>query len=163
MIPGIYSCHRRGHAGCHEQVLSLAIRFLTYVSPCLTDPIMRLTLLNWHLRLPVQWHSRRHEKADPVLLEPIMKVDVQTPDDYLGDVIGDLNSRRGRIEAWRLVQRAQRTCVRTSVRMFGYATDRRDHVPRAMLPTPCRPHTMRRFPRVCRKRLQRVARQEAKA
>ncbi|HOA90457.1 MAG TPA: elongation factor G [Bacillota bacterium] len=37
-------------------------------------------------------------KANPVLLEPVMKVDVTTPDDFLGDVIGDLNSRRGRIE-----------------------------------------------------------------
>ena len=37
-------------------------------------------------------------KADPVLLEPIMKVDVTVPEEYMGDVIGDLNSRRGRIE-----------------------------------------------------------------
>ena len=37
-------------------------------------------------------------KADPVLLEPVMKVEVTVPEDYMGDVIGDLNSRRGRIE-----------------------------------------------------------------
>ena len=37
-------------------------------------------------------------KADPVLLEPIMKVDVTVPEEYMGDVIGDLNSRRGRIK-----------------------------------------------------------------
>ena len=37
-------------------------------------------------------------KADPVLLEPIMAVEVRTPEEYMGDVIGDLNSRRGRIE-----------------------------------------------------------------
>ena len=36
-------------------------------------------------------------KADPVLLEPIMRVEVETPDEYMGDVMGDLNSRRGRI------------------------------------------------------------------
>jgi len=38
------------------------------------------------------------KKADPVILEPIMKVVVTVPEDYMGDVIGDLNSRRGRIE-----------------------------------------------------------------
>ena len=38
------------------------------------------------------------QKAAPVLLEPIMKVEVTTPEDYMGDVIGDINSRRGRIE-----------------------------------------------------------------
>ena len=43
------------------------------------------------------------KKADPVLLEPIMKVDVQTPDDYLGDVISDLNARRGGLKAWKPV------------------------------------------------------------
>ena len=37
-------------------------------------------------------------KASPVLMEPMMKVDVTTPDDYVGDVIGDINSRRGRID-----------------------------------------------------------------
>ena len=37
-------------------------------------------------------------KADPVLLEPIMKVEVTVPEEYMGDVIGDINSRRGRIE-----------------------------------------------------------------
>ena len=38
------------------------------------------------------------QKAAPILLEPIMKVEVTTPEDYMGDVIGDINSRRGRIE-----------------------------------------------------------------
>ena len=38
------------------------------------------------------------QKASPILLEPIMKVEVTTPEDYMGDVIGDINSRRGRIE-----------------------------------------------------------------
>ncbi len=38
------------------------------------------------------------KKADPVLLEPIMKVEVTMPEEYMGDVIGDINSRRGRIE-----------------------------------------------------------------
>ncbi len=38
------------------------------------------------------------KKADPVILEPIMKVDVDVPDEYMGNVIGDLNSRRGAIQ-----------------------------------------------------------------
>ena len=66
------------------------------------------------------------KKADPVLLEPIMKVDVQTPDDYLGDVIGDLNSRRGRIEG--MEARSGGHSVHAFVplsEMFGYATDLR--------------------------------------
>ncbi|NLU31645.1 MAG: elongation factor G [Clostridiaceae bacterium] len=66
------------------------------------------------------------KKADPVLLEPIMKVDVQTPEDYLGDVIGDLNARRGRIEG--MEPRAGGHSVRAFVplsEMFGYATDLR--------------------------------------
>ena len=62
-------------------------------------------------------------KANPVLTEPIMKVTVTTPDDYLGDVIGDLNSRRGQIESMEPVAGAQQ--IKASVplsEMFGYAT-----------------------------------------
>lgn len=65
-------------------------------------------------------------KADPVLLEPIMKVDVSTPDDYMGDVMGDLNSRRGRIEG--MEARAGGQSIHSFVplsEMFGYATDLR--------------------------------------
>ncbi|MCB2290303.1 elongation factor G [Clostridium sp. CS001] len=62
-------------------------------------------------------------KADPVLLEPIMKVEVTVPEDYMGDVIGDLNSRRGRIEGMDSVAGAQviRAMVPLS-EMFGYST-----------------------------------------
>ena len=65
-------------------------------------------------------------KADPVLLEPIMKVDVTTPDEYMGDVMGDLNSRRGRIEGMDAISGAQNihSFVPLS-EMFGYATDLR--------------------------------------
>lgn len=66
------------------------------------------------------------KKADPVLLEPIMRVDVQTPDEYLGDVIGDLNARRGRIDG--MEPRGGGHNVRAFVplsEMFGYATDLR--------------------------------------
>jgi elongation factor G len=65
-------------------------------------------------------------KAKPVLLEPIMHVEVVTPDDYLGDVVGDLNKRRGRVEG--MEQRGTSQVVRAQVplsEMFGYATDLR--------------------------------------
>ena len=62
-------------------------------------------------------------KADPVLLEPIMKVEVIVPEDYMGDVMGDLNSRRGRIEGMEAQAGAQviRAFVPLS-EMFGYST-----------------------------------------
>ena len=65
-------------------------------------------------------------QASPVLLEPIMAVEVVTPEDYMGDVIGDLSSRRGRIEG--MEQRANSQVVKAQVplaEMFGYATDLR--------------------------------------
>jgi elongation factor G len=64
--------------------------------------------------------------ASPVLLEPIMSVEVVTPDDYMGDVIGDLSSRRGRVEGMEQVGNSQ--AIRALVPladMFGYATDLR--------------------------------------
>ena len=65
-------------------------------------------------------------KAKPVLLEPIMAVEVVTPEDYMGDVIGDMNSRRGRVGG--MEQRGNSQVVRAQVplsEMFGYATDLR--------------------------------------
>ena len=62
-------------------------------------------------------------KADPVLLEPIMKVEITVPEEYMGDVIGDVNSRRGRIEG--MDSRAGAQVIRAFVplaEMFGYAT-----------------------------------------
>jgi elongation factor G len=62
-------------------------------------------------------------KADPVLLEPIMRVDVIVPDDYLGDVIGDLNARRGRIEGMDDRNGAKAIIAKVPLsQMFGYAT-----------------------------------------
>jgi elongation factor G len=64
------------------------------------------------------------KRAKPVLLEPVFKVEVVTPDDYLGDVIGDLSRRRGRVEAQE--PRGNAMAVTASVplsEMFGYATD----------------------------------------
>ena len=66
------------------------------------------------------------KKADPVLTEPIMKVVVITPDDYMGDVIGDINSRRGQIQSMEPVAGAQQiTSMIPLSEMFGYATDLR--------------------------------------
>ena len=65
-------------------------------------------------------------KAKPALMEPIMAVEVVTPDEYMGDVIGDLNSRRGRIE--NLGQRNDAQVINALVplsEMFGYSTDMR--------------------------------------
>jgi len=65
-------------------------------------------------------------KANPVLLEPVMKVEVVVPEEYMGDIIGDLNARRGRIEA--LESRGGAQVIRGYVplaQMFGYATDLR--------------------------------------
>ncbi|WP_019875544.1 elongation factor G [Sporichthya polymorpha] len=65
-------------------------------------------------------------KADPVLLEPMMSVEVRTPEDYMGDVIGDLNSRRGQIQAMEEAfgMRVVRALVPLS-EMFGYVGDLR--------------------------------------
>ncbi len=66
------------------------------------------------------------KKADPALTEPIMKVVIITPDDYLGDVIGDVNSRRGQIQSMDPVSGAQQiTAMIPLSEMFGYATDLR--------------------------------------
>ena len=65
-------------------------------------------------------------KADPVLTEPIMKVVTITPDDYMGDVIGDFNSRRGQIQSMDPISGGQQiTAMVPLSEMFGYATDLR--------------------------------------
>jgi elongation factor G len=64
--------------------------------------------------------------AQPVLLEPVMKVEVVVPEEYLGEVLGDLSSRRGRIEG--MERRGSTQIIRAMVplaEMFGYATDLR--------------------------------------
>ena len=66
------------------------------------------------------------KKADPVLLEPIMKVTVIVPEEYMGDVIGDINSRRGMIQGMEAISGAQRINAQVPLsEMFGYATDMR--------------------------------------
>ena len=62
-------------------------------------------------------------KAQPSILEPIMRVEVDTPEEFMGDVIGDLNSRRGQIEG--MDQRGNAQVIRALVplaEMFGYTT-----------------------------------------
>jgi elongation factor G len=73
-----------------------------------------------------QGYRKAAEMARPILLEPIMAVEVVTPDEYMGDVMGDLSSRRGRIEG--MEARGNTQVVRAQVPlgdMFGYSTDLR--------------------------------------
>ena len=66
------------------------------------------------------------KKADPILMEPIMKVSVIVPEEYMGDVIGDLNSRRGQIQGMEARSGAQQIDAFVPLsEMFGYATDLR--------------------------------------
>jgi elongation factor G len=66
------------------------------------------------------------KKASPVLLEPIMKVEVMTPEDYMGDVVGDINRRRGLIHGMDDTPSGKQiTCEVPLAEMFGYATDLR--------------------------------------
>jgi elongation factor G len=67
-------------------------------------------------------------KAHPILLEPIMKVEINTPDDYIGDITGNLNKRRGRVESMRRHRKGSQKVVAfvPLVEMFGYATQLRN-------------------------------------
>jgi elongation factor G len=66
-------------------------------------------------------------KAKPTLLEPIMRVDVDVPEEYMGDVIGDISSRRGRIDGMDTVDHLSKVKAQVPLsEMFGYATDIRN-------------------------------------
>jgi elongation factor G len=67
-------------------------------------------------------------KANPILLEPMMKIEVNTPDDYIGEVVGDLNRRRGRIESMRRYRKGSQKVIGfvPLMEMFGYATQLRN-------------------------------------
>ncbi|MBN1496142.1 MAG: elongation factor G [Spirochaetes bacterium] len=67
-------------------------------------------------------------KAGPILLEPMMKIEVNTPDDYIGDVVGDLNKRRGKIESMRRYRKGSQKVIGfvPLMEMFGYATQLRN-------------------------------------
>jgi elongation factor G len=65
-------------------------------------------------------------KASPIILEPVMKVDITVPDEYLGDVLGDISSRRGQITGMVALTNAQRISAFVPLsEMFGYATSLR--------------------------------------
>ena len=95
--------------------------------PSTTARSTRSTRPRWRSRSPARWPSRtRSSKADPTILEPIMQVEVTMPEEFMGDVIGDLNSRRGHIEG--MDNRSGTQVVRALVplsSMFGYVTDLR--------------------------------------
>jgi elongation factor G len=66
------------------------------------------------------------KRANPVLLEPVMRVEVVVPEEYMGDIMGDLNSRRGRIQSMEARGGTQIVTARVPLsEMFGYATDLR--------------------------------------
>ncbi len=67
-------------------------------------------------------------KANPILLEPVMKVEVNTPDDYIGEIVGNLNRRRGQIEAMRRFRKGSQkvNAFVPLMEMFGYATQLRN-------------------------------------
>jgi elongation factor G len=67
-------------------------------------------------------------KANPILLEPVMKIEVNTPDDYIGDIVGNLNRRRGKIESMRRHRKGSQKLVGfvPLSEMFGYATTLRN-------------------------------------
>ena len=81
------------------------------------------------------------KKCDPIIMEPIMKVDVIVPDEYMGNVIGDLNSRRGQIQNQESQDGTARVTAQVPLsEMFGYATDLRskDPGPRPVFHGACR-------------------------
>ena len=88
---------------------------------------MRSIHQRWHSTLPDLCVSKRlWLKAAPVLLEPIMKVEVTMPEEYMGDVIGDVNSRRGRIEGMDDLGGGKIVHAYVPLaEMFGYSTDLR--------------------------------------
>ena len=88
---------------------------------------MMLTLTKWLFKIAGSMGFRKGAlEADPVLLEPIMAVEVVTPEDYMGDVMGDLNRRRGLVQG--MEDNPTGKVIRAEVplgEMFGYATDLR--------------------------------------
>jgi elongation factor G len=86
-------------------------------------------------------------KADPVLLEPVMEFEVLTPEEFMGEVMGDVTSRRGRIE--RIEERSGQRSIRVLVplaELFGYATDLRSRTQGRASHTPMQLHAYQVVP-----------------
>jgi len=108
-------------------VFSPVTRSSTSRSRCTMVLITRSTPLKWPFKIAGSMAFKEAcQKAGPTLLEPIMKVCVIVPDEYMGDVIGDLNSRRGQIQGFEARSGAQQLDAFVPLaEMFGYATDLR--------------------------------------
>ena len=90
------------------------------------EPFMMSIQAYLPLKLQQDQLFEQEAKADPVLLEPLMKVEVVTPEEYMGDVIGDLNSRRGQIQE--MNTRGNANVIDALVplaNMFGYVNNLR--------------------------------------
>jgi len=86
-------------------------------------------------------------KADPVLLEPVMEFEILTPEEFMGEVMGDVTSRRGRIE--HIEERAGQRSIRVLVplaELFGYATDLRSRTQGRASHTPMQLHAYQEVP-----------------
>lgn len=84
--------------------------------------------MRWHLKWQRQWPSKKGlVEAKPVMLEPIMHVEIVIPDDYMGDIMGDMNKRRGRILGMEPSSKGFQKVVAEAplAEMFKYATDLR--------------------------------------
>ncbi|GAB4319834.1 MAG: elongation factor G [Bacteroidales bacterium] len=95
------------HDGSHHPVDSSDMAFQTCASLCFKQGFM---------------------KANPILLEPVMKIEINTPDDFIGNVVGDLNKRRGKVESMRRFRKGAQKLngFVPLMEMFGYATSLRN-------------------------------------
>lgn len=95
------------HDGSHHAVDSSDMAFQTCASICFKNGFL---------------------KGDPVLLEPMMKIEINTPDDFIGNVVGDLNKRRGKVESMRRFRKGSQKLngFVPLMEMFGYATSLRN-------------------------------------
>ncbi len=101
VIPSEYipARHQRESKKDSPQVFSPVTTWSTSKSRSCSVPTTKWTPTRWPLRSAARWRSKTPaETCKPIILEPIMKVVVTTPEDYMGDVIGDLNRRRGKIQ-----------------------------------------------------------------
>ena len=123
---GIHQADRSGRAGRDASWASWpATRSLTSRFTSTTAAITMWTRTKWRSSLPVRSHSRKpRRKASPVLLEPVMAVEVTVPEEHMGTIIGDINSRRGRIEGMEHAAGSQVIKAIVPLKeMFGYVND----------------------------------------